>query len=155
MPQYLMIAEKVYKKIEEQDLFSDSPTEHLNNLIGVIRKEIKGTKFKLKYNFIDFEECLTKPLDECAVKIDISLMPSHKNKDEYILWLAGFVERMTTGGETLLPPISKFIPPDFKFNNEFDNFKNSSVTAQTSDDGELIINYFKSEAFIKMIKEEK
>lgn len=155
MPQYLMIAEKLYKKIEEQDLFSDSPTEHLNNLIGVIRKEIKGTKFKLKYNFIDFEECLTKPLDECAVKIDISLMPSHKNKDEYILWLAGFIERITTGGETQLPPISKFIPPDFKFNNEFDNFKNSSVTAQTSDDGELIINYFKSEAFIKMIKEEK
>ena len=88
MPQYLMIAEKVYKKIEENNLFSDTPTEHLNNLIGVIRKEIKGTKFKLKYNFIDFEECLTKPLDECAVKIDISLMPSHKNKDEYILWSA-------------------------------------------------------------------
>ncbi|MFG4615282.1 hypothetical protein ACF0AY_16225, partial [Acinetobacter baumannii] len=88
MPQYLMIAEKVYKKIKEDDLFSNTPTEHLNNLIGVIRKEIKGTKFKLKYNFIDFDECLTKPLDECAVKIDISLMPSHKNKDEYILWLA-------------------------------------------------------------------
>ncbi len=86
MPQYLMIAEKVYKKIKEDDLFSNTPTEHLNNLIGVIRKEIKGTKFKLKYNFIDFDECLTKPLDECAVKIDISLMPSHKNKDEYILW---------------------------------------------------------------------
>ncbi len=66
MPQYLMIAEKLYKKIEENNLFSDTPTEHLNNLIGVIRKEIKGTKFKLKYNFIDFEECLSKPLDECA-----------------------------------------------------------------------------------------
>lgn len=101
MPQYLMIAEKVYKKIKEDDLFSDTPTEHLNNLIGVIRKEIKGTKFKLKYNFIDFDEYLTKPLDECAVKIDISLMPSHKNKDEYILWLAGFIERMTTGGKPI------------------------------------------------------
>ncbi len=155
MPQYLMIAEKVYKRFKDQDLFSNIPTEQLNNLIAVIRKEIKDTKFKLKYNFIDFEECLTKPLDQCAVKIDISLMPSYKNKDEYILWLAGFVERITTGEETRLPPISKFIPPDFKFNNEFDNFKNSSVTAQTSDDGELIINYFKSEAFIKMIKEEK
>ena len=64
----------------------------------MIRKEIKGTKFKLKYNFIDFDEYLTKPLDECAVKIDISFMPSYKNKDEYILWLAGFIERMTTGG---------------------------------------------------------
>ncbi|MFX6545126.1 hypothetical protein ABTG59_02575 [Acinetobacter baumannii] len=95
MPQYLMIAEKVYKKIKEDNLFSDTPTEHLNNLIGVIRKEIKGTKFKLKYNFIDFDEYLTKPLDECTVKIDISLMPSHKNKDEYILWLADFIDRIT------------------------------------------------------------
>ncbi|MDX7879231.1 hypothetical protein [Acinetobacter nosocomialis] len=155
MPQYLMIAEKVYKKIEENNLFSDTPTEHLNNLIGVIRKEIKGTKFKLKYNFIDFEECLTKPLDECAVKIDISLMPSHKNKDEYILWLAGFIERMTTGGETLLPPISKFIPPDFKFNCEFDSGHTQPVEVQRHDEGELIINYFKSEAFMKIINEEK
>ncbi|MDH2565801.1 hypothetical protein QDT73_00350 [Acinetobacter baumannii] len=155
MPQYLMIAEKVYKKIKEDDLFSDTPTEHLNNLIGVIRKEIKGTKFKLKYNFIDFDECLTKPLDECAVKIDISLMPSHKNKDEYILWLAGFIERMTTGGETHLPPISKFIPPDFKFNCEFDNTKTPAKSSHTDDEGELIINYFKSEAFMKIINEEK
>ncbi len=69
MPQYLMIAEKVYKRFKDQDLFSNIPTEQLNNLIAVIRKEIKDTKFKLKYNFIDFEECLTKPLDQCAVKL--------------------------------------------------------------------------------------
>ncbi|NUE94540.1 hypothetical protein HUN10_16800, partial [Acinetobacter seifertii] len=68
MPQYLMIAEKVYKRFKDQDLFSNIPTEQLNNLIAVIRKEIKDTKFKLKYNFIDFEECLTKPLDQRAVK---------------------------------------------------------------------------------------
>ncbi|NUG13488.1 hypothetical protein HUN13_18145, partial [Acinetobacter seifertii] len=55
MPQYLMIAEKVYKRFKDQDLFSNIPTEQLNNLIAVIRKEIKDTKFKLKYNFIDFE----------------------------------------------------------------------------------------------------
>ncbi|MEQ1066911.1 hypothetical protein ABLB96_11625 [Acinetobacter sp. XH1741] len=155
MPQYLMIAEKVYKKIEEKALFADTPTEHLNNLIGVIRKEIKGTQFKLKYNFIDFEECLTKPLEECAVKIDISLMPNYKNKDEYILWLAGFIERMTTGGETKLPPISKFIPPDFKFNAEGDGVKSPSIPTQPADGGELIINYFKSEDFMKIKNEEK
>ncbi|MBJ8506777.1 hypothetical protein I6M96_17465 [Acinetobacter seifertii] len=155
MPQYLMIAEKVYKRFKDQDLFSNIPTEQLNNLIAVIRKEIKNTKFKLKYNFIDFEECLTKPLDQCAVKIDISLMPSYKNKDEYILWLAGFIERITTGGETKLPSISKLIPPDFKFNSEFDHYKNSSETAQKNDDGELIIKYFKSEDFKKMVKERK
>ncbi len=51
MPQYLIIAENVYKKIEDKNLFSESSAEHLNQLVGVIRNEIKGTKFKLKYNF--------------------------------------------------------------------------------------------------------
>ncbi|GAM30677.1 hypothetical protein P23_1180 [Acinetobacter calcoaceticus] len=151
MPQYLIIAENVYKKIEDKNLFSENSAETLNHLVGVIRKEIKGTKFKLKYNFIDFDECLTKPLEECAIKLDMSLMPNHKNKDEYILWLAGFIERITTGGEGKLPPISQFIPPDFKFNYE----EPHKLSSSTGDDGEMIINYFKSDAFTKIIKEEK
>ncbi|WP_127491811.1 hypothetical protein [Acinetobacter calcoaceticus] len=151
MPQYLIIAENVYKKIEDKNLFSESSAETLNHLVGVIRKEIKGTKFKLKYNFIDFDECLTKPLEDCAIKLDVSLMPNHKNKDEYILWLAGFIERITTGGEAKLPLISQFIPPDFKFS--YDELP--KVSSSTGDDGEMIINYFKSDAFTKIIKEEK
>lgn len=151
MPQYLIIAENVYKKIEDKNLFSESSAETLNHLVGVIRKEIKGTKFKLKYNFIDFDECLTKPLEDCAIKLDVSLMPNHKNKDEYILWLAGFIERITTGGEAKLPPISQFIPPDFKFSYE----EPPKVSSFTGDNGEMIINYFKSDAFTKIIKEEK
>ncbi len=151
MPQYLIIAENVYEKIEDKNLFSESSAETLNHLVGVIRKEIKGTKFKLKYNFIDFDECLTKPLEDCAIKLDVSLMPNHKNKDEYILWLAGFIERITTGGEAKLPPISQFIPPDFKFSYD----EPPKVSTPIGDDGEMIINYFKSDAFTKIIKEEK
>ncbi|MDP7884919.1 hypothetical protein [Acinetobacter baumannii] len=145
MPQYLMIAEKVYKKIKEDDLFSDTPTEHLNNLIGVIRKEIKGTKFKLKYNFIDFDECLTKPLNECAVKIDISLMPSHKNKDEYILWLAGFIEKITEGGPKPPPPIKKFIPEYMSFKSELDFLPSNEEKIQT--EGKEITDYFNSKLY--------
>ncbi|MFI7960754.1 hypothetical protein ACFMJB_17360 [Acinetobacter baumannii] len=145
MPQYLMIAEKVYKKIKEDDLFSNTPTEHLNNLIGVIRKEIKGTKFKLKYNFIDFDECLTKPLDECAVKIDISLMPSHKNKDEYILWLAGFIEKITEGGPKPPPPIKKFIPEYMSFKSELDFLPSNEEKIQT--EGKEITDYFNSKLY--------
>ncbi|MDP7719587.1 hypothetical protein QWI39_14280 [Acinetobacter baumannii] len=145
MPQYLMIAEKVYKKIKEDDLFSDTPTEHLNNLIGVIRKEIKGTKFKLKYNFIDFDECLTKPLNECAVKIDISLMPSHKNKGEYILWLAGFIEKITEGGPKPPPPIKKFIPEYMSFKSELDFLPSNEEKIQT--EGKEITDYFNSKLY--------
>ncbi|MDH0181439.1 hypothetical protein N7561_18110, partial [Acinetobacter pittii] len=50
-----------------------------------------------------------------------------------------------------LPPISKFIPPDFKFNYE----EPPKVSSSTQDDGEMIINYFKSDAFNKIISQEK
>ncbi|MEG9541832.1 hypothetical protein [Acinetobacter baumannii] len=145
MPQYLMIAEKVYKKIKEDDLFSDTPTEHLNNLIGVIRKEIKGTKFKLKYNFIDFDEYLTKPLDECAVKIDISLMPSHNSEGEYILWLAGIIEKITEGGPKPPPPIKKFIPEYMSFKSELDFLPSNEEKIQT--EGKEITDYFNSKLY--------
>ncbi len=54
MPQFLLIAERVYKKFEEQKLFSEDMIEHLNSLVSIIRLEIKDTSYKLKYNFIDF-----------------------------------------------------------------------------------------------------
>ncbi|MDX8268184.1 hypothetical protein SLK21_11355, partial [Acinetobacter pittii] len=69
MPKYLAIADKVYKKIKNDNLFSDDVIENLNCLVGLIRNAIKGTEFKLKYNFINFEDCLTKPIEQCSVKI--------------------------------------------------------------------------------------
>ena len=60
MPQFLLIAERVYKKFEEQKLFSEDMIEHLNSLVSIIRLEIKDTSYKLKYNFIDF---IRFPLD--------------------------------------------------------------------------------------------
>ena len=91
MPRYLAIADKVYKKIKNDNLFSDDVIENLNCLVGLIRNAIKGTEFKLKYNFINFEDCLTKPIEQCSVKIDFSLMPKFENEGEFILWLAGFI----------------------------------------------------------------
>ncbi len=40
----------------------------MNLLMTCIRREIEGTEFKLKYNFIDFVELFSKQLDECKVK---------------------------------------------------------------------------------------
>ncbi len=106
MPKYLAIAEKVYKEIKKDNLFTEDTIQNLNCLISLIRKAIKGTEFKLKYNFINFEECLNHFNKEKSVHIDLSLMPKFKNEDEFILWLAGFIERMTIGGKEKLPPIS-------------------------------------------------
>ncbi len=108
MPKYLAVAEKVYKNIKKDSLFTDDITQNLNCLISQIRKAIKGTEFKLKFNYIDFEENLTKPLSECKVQIDLSVMPKFVNEGEYLLWLAGFIERITEGGKPKLPPISHF-----------------------------------------------
>lgn len=43
MPKFITIAEKIYKRFEEDKLFSDNLIEQLNNLVSIIRKEIKGT----------------------------------------------------------------------------------------------------------------
>jgi len=42
MPQYLAIAESVYRKVKEVELFSDDTIENLNNLMIFIRKERGG-----------------------------------------------------------------------------------------------------------------
>ncbi len=120
MPKYLAIAEKVYKEIKKDNLFTEDTIQNLNCLISLIRKAIKGTEFKLKYNFINFEECLNQFNKEKSVHIDLSLMPKFKNEDEFILWLAGFIERMTIGGkrsflqfQTIFQKALKLIKPKF------------------------------------------
>lgn len=99
MPQYLKIAEKIYQNVKEKKGFVDDPMEDLNNLMIELRHEIKGTKLKLLYNYIDFAELLIKPLQESKIKLDLSIIPKSKNTQEFVLWLAGFIERITTGGQ--------------------------------------------------------
>ncbi len=110
MPQYLFLAETIYKKMKNEKLFSKDVLENMYILMKVIRKEIKGTEYKLKYNFIDFNEVLSKSKNDCKVKIDVSLIPSYNLREEYILWLAGFIQKITEGGPK--PPLlSKNIFP--------------------------------------------
>ncbi len=80
MPQYLKIAEEKYIKMAKKKKgFTDDPMEDLNNLMIELRQEIKGTKLKLLYNYIDFAEILgVKPLQESKIKLDLSLIPKVK-----------------------------------------------------------------------------
>lgn len=146
MPKYLAIADKVYKKIKNDNLFSDDVIENLNCLVGLIRNAIKGTEFKLKYNFINFEDCLTKPIEQCSVRIDFSLMPKFDNEGEFILWLAGFIERITEGGKAKFPPISQLVPQGFSMGNE--NIPVTTLPVK-EENAEMIVNYFKSDDYIK------
>ena len=149
MPQYLRIAEKVYKELKENKDFNNDPLENLNKLMIKLRKEIKDSKLKLLYNFIDFEECLNKPNAECKIQLDISLIPTLKNEGEFILWLAGFIQRITTDGKKKLPPIRKEIPPEFKYTQPKEVKKVVPAQPEYSKSGELINSYFKSDEFIE------
>jgi hypothetical protein len=152
MSQFLSIAERVYQELDENKVFTNDPLENLNNLMLIIRKELKTTKLKLMYNFIDFEECMSKPNNECKVKIDISLIPKFKNKDEFLLWLASFIEHLTTDSTKKIPPIRKFIPPEFRYIAPKKLNNNPPIKPDFSKYGDLINSYFKSEQFIKSIK---
>ncbi|ENW95840.1 hypothetical protein [Acinetobacter sp. NIPH 298] len=156
MPQFLRIAEKVYRNLQENKAANNDTLENLNTLIIEIRKEIKGTKLKLLYNFIDFEECLNKPNQDCKVQLDISLIPKIKNTDEFILWLAGFIQRITTDGKRKAPPpLRSDIPPDFQFNSSKKVENPLSNIAEYSKSVEQIDTYFKSEEFTTVLNKDQ
>ncbi|MCH4246213.1 hypothetical protein [Acinetobacter populi] len=104
MPQYLRVAEKVYKKLEKNKGFIGETNADLNTLMIEIKNEIKGTELKLLYHRIDFDSLMMCGT-QSKIKLDLSLIPKIKNSQEFILWLAGFIEKITTGGKRRLPPL--------------------------------------------------
>ncbi|MEE9901778.1 MAG: hypothetical protein PBU42_03890 [Acinetobacter haemolyticus] len=79
------------EKFEKELGFTENPIEDLNNLMIALRYEVKGSNFKLIYNYINFDDLLMKSEE---LTIDISLMPKSKNKIEYILWLSSFIAKL-------------------------------------------------------------
>ncbi|PNN11129.1 hypothetical protein [Acinetobacter sp. FDAARGOS_131] len=68
---------------------------HLYNLIMEIKKAINGTELKFLYNFFDFGGTLLNLQDELPFKLDISLIPIYKSEEDFIFWLADFIDRIT------------------------------------------------------------
>ncbi|MBJ8437780.1 hypothetical protein I6M64_10650 [Acinetobacter lactucae] len=93
MPKYLLLAEKINKNIRNKN--SNNQFKNLNNLILEIKKAIAGTELKFLYNFVNFEGTVISVKNELPVRLDMSLIPRHKNEDEFILWLADFIDRIT------------------------------------------------------------
>jgi hypothetical protein len=93
MPKYLLLAEKINKNIKNKH--SSNYFKDLNNLIIEIEKAIAGTELKFLYNFVNFEGAVVNVQIELLIRVDISLIPKHKNEDDFILWLADFIDRIT------------------------------------------------------------
>lgn len=47
-----------------------------------------------KYSSIDFEHCLSLPLADRKIKVDLSLIPHFEDREESILWLTNFIGKI-------------------------------------------------------------
>ncbi|WP_373359065.1 hypothetical protein ACEN3H_08760 [Acinetobacter lactucae] len=101
MPKYLLLAEKINKNIRNKN--SNNQFKNLNNLIVEIKKAIAGTELKFLYNFVNFEGTVISVKNELPVRLDMSLIPRHKSEDDFILWLADFIDRITIDTSKNLP----------------------------------------------------
>ncbi|MCH7392742.1 hypothetical protein MMP66_00435 [Acinetobacter dispersus] len=108
MESYLEIAEKLYNSLCGRNKLSSKSNTWLNLLVKELKKEIVGTNIQLKFNHIYFKQGFKNETEIKFLSLDISLIPNYENKYEFILWLAGFIEKITVGG--------KKAPPAIKFN---------------------------------------
>ncbi|WP_163120281.1 hypothetical protein [Acinetobacter pittii] len=101
MPKYFLLAEKINKNIRNKN--SNNQFKNLNNLIVEIKKAIVGTELKFLYNFVNFEGTVISVKNELPIRLDMSLTPRHKSEDDFILWLADFIDRITIDTSKNLP----------------------------------------------------
>ncbi|HCA5287673.1 TPA: hypothetical protein MW252_003818 [Acinetobacter nosocomialis] len=94
---YLNIAEKVHLRIDGAKTFKKDKVQYLNKLFEEIVTEAAEENLKLRYNMLDFNECLNLPLMERKIKIDIGILPNFDDKEELILWMVSFIERLSLG----------------------------------------------------------
>ncbi|EYT26241.1 hypothetical protein J622_01972 [Acinetobacter sp. 1564232] len=52
---------------------------------------------------MNFEGVVISVKNELPIKLDMSLIPKHKSEDDFILWLADFIDRITIDTSQNLP----------------------------------------------------
>ncbi|EEH69609.1 hypothetical protein HMPREF0023_0850 [Acinetobacter sp. ATCC 27244] len=149
MPQYLRIADNIYKRFEEENKFDTPLQDCLNLIVKQLREDLKDTNLKLIHNYIDFVEGFQDKPVKGQINVDVSLIPNHKNRDEFVLWLASFIEKITEGGVKRLPPLIEEIPPDFSFENDISEL----LKKHGNDTAKMIESYFNSDDFQKIKNE--
>ena len=88
---YIDVAETVYERVYENNKISNNLIVNLNRIMAEIKNQAAEKKLKLKYSAIDFEYCLSLPLADRDIKVDLSLVPHFEDREESILWLTNFV----------------------------------------------------------------
>ncbi|EXB48666.1 hypothetical protein J522_0241 [Acinetobacter baumannii 146457] len=143
MPQYLKIAEKIYSKLEVENKFSTDPQELLDLIFLQLRKELKDTGLKLRCHDVDVEDSF-KICTDRKINLDISIIPHHKHKDEYKLWLAGLVENVTESKIKRKPRYFVDIGSDIDFDSKLRKLLWSYSKSKSTED---IATYFNSQDY--------
>ncbi len=92
---YIDVAENVYERVYANNQISNNLIVNLNRIMAEIKKQAAEKNLRLKYNSIDFEYCLSLPLADRDIKIDLSLIPHFEHRDECILWLTNFIGKIS------------------------------------------------------------
>ncbi|MBO1282476.1 hypothetical protein J0G17_18400 [Acinetobacter nosocomialis] len=97
MSQYFEIAEVIYNKIFDCDevFLKTNPVEILDEIMQEVVRQASKNNLKLKYKSVDFESCLTVPITERTIKIDLSLFCMLRRRDEMVPWLANFIKTVS------------------------------------------------------------
>lgn len=143
MPQYLKIAEKIYSKIEVEDKFSTDPQELLDLVFLQLREELKDTGLKLRCHDVEVEDCYKTCMDR-KINLDLSIIPHHKHKDEYKLWLASLVENVTESRIRRKPRHFVNLASDINFDSELRKLLSNYSKSKSTED---ITAYFNSQDY--------
>lgn len=149
---YLLLAENIYKKISKESQMTMDTVEYINYLLKEIRKELRGTGVKLICNFVEDCTYFKNNNKNEYPSIDISLMPNCNNHDDYVLWLASFIEKNIKGNKVKIMPIVDYVPEDFTYHKiryEENFFSNDKICKKIfkknqEDFSNEIVNYFES-----------
>lgn len=141
MPQYIKLSEIIYRNVEQNKDFRGDIINDLNMLMIELRAEIKKTRLKLLVNCIDFNELMVNPLYANELKLDLSIVPKSSNKEEFILWLATFIQKITVDEDqpkTLkgkkikvplmsLEPLDIAAPPQISIDKELERYQAAQI----------------------------
>lgn len=112
MAQYILLAEKIINTLDEKKQLKDNVYDNLRPIVLELQREIHNSQLIIN------RELARKLISNSIITfqqglIDFSLTPQVSNKDEFTLWLAGFIQKITID-TTKEEPIPLMISPKIR-----------------------------------------
>ena len=116
MQSYIENAERIYKSLYNRNIIALAKSELLNLMIEEISKDMLGRNSEVTINSIKFKQGFKNESIDGWANLDISLIPSYESEHEFILWLAGFIDKVCVGVNRVPPALMKHIPCEYTYN---------------------------------------